>query len=121
MEICMRKKMIIFLVSVTCAISLSACADNSQVQSDTSQSENTQNESSQANADTDSEVPATETDAVENDQLWKSPLGYSMTYDPSLFTQESVDSTDYVWNLQKALLILHHHLKRGCPTFQSIK
>jgi hypothetical protein len=102
-DICMRKKIIIFLVSVTCAISLSACADNSQVQSDTSQSENTQNESSQANADTDSEVPATETDAVENDQLWKSPLGYSMTYDPSLFTQESVDSTDYFTCLQDNL------------------
>jgi hypothetical protein len=102
-NICMRKKMIIFLVSVTCALSLSACADNSQVQSDTSQSENTQSESSQANADTDSEVPTTETDAVENDQLWKSPLGYSMTYDPSLFTQESVDSTDYFTCLQDNL------------------
>jgi hypothetical protein len=91
----MRKKIIIFLVSVTCAISLSACADNSQVQSDTSRSENTQSESPQIKADTDSEISATETDAVENDQLWKSPLGYSMTYDSSLFTQESVDSTDY--------------------------
>jgi hypothetical protein len=34
-DIGMRKKIIIFLVSVTCALSLSACADNSQVQSDT--------------------------------------------------------------------------------------
>jgi hypothetical protein len=90
-------------VSVTCALSLSACGDNSQVQSDASQSENTQSESPQVNADTDSEIPATETDTVENDQLWKSPLGYSMTYDPSLFTQESVDSTDYFTCLQDNL------------------
>lgn len=109
----MKKRMMALLLTVTCVISCAACVGKERSQPDGS---------AQKEADTIGEEIAPDTKAEETDKtetgggeyeypaegagtvVWESPLGYSMTYDPAVFTLDDTGEADvFTYNTTEKL------------------
>lgn len=105
----MKRKLTALLLAIVCAASLSACKGGKENKSD----ENTVQETN-ASADSKGNVPAAETDTTDEADKdteteggeqeypsedagtveWESPLGYSLTYDPTVFTLDDTGEAE---------------------------
>lgn len=118
----MKKKNLALLLAVTCVISCSACADKTGNQLDNSTQKETDAVGGEIAPDTkteetDTAVEMEETDTTEADGVeyeyptedagtvaWESPLGYSMTYDPTVFTLDDTGEADvFTYNTAETL------------------
>lgn len=109
----MKKKIIALLLAVTCVISCSACAGKGGKQSNGSTQKETDASDGEITTDTKSE----ETELAEEDSgeyeypsedagtvTWESPLGYSMIYDPTIFTLDDTGEADvFTYNTAETL------------------
>lgn len=110
-EMDVKKKILVLLLAVTCVISCSACAGKEGSQSDG----NVQKETDVVGGETALDTKAEETDKAQTEEVdtteadggeyeypsedagtvaWESPLGYSMTYDPTVFTLDDTGEAD---------------------------
>lgn len=117
----MKKKMLALLLAVTCVISCAACAGKEGKGTDGS----VQKETDAVGGETALDTKAEETDKAETEEInqaetgggeyeypsedagtveWESPLGYSMTYDPTVFTLDDTGEADvFTYNTAEKL------------------
>lgn len=117
----MKKKILVLLLAVTCVISCSACADRGGNQPDSS----AQKETDAVDGDITPDTKTEETDTAETEEVdtteadggeyeypsedagtvaWESSLGYSMTYDPTVFTLDDTGEADvFTYNTAEKL------------------
>lgn len=120
-EMNMKKKILALLLAVTCVISCSACASKEGSQSDGI----VQKETDVVGGETALDTKAEETDKAETEETdqteadggeyeypsedagtvaWESPLGYSMTYDPTVFTFDDTGEAEvFTYNTAEKL------------------
>ncbi len=120
-EMSMKKKILALLLAVTCVISCSACAGKEGGQPDG----NVQKETGAVGGETTLDTKAEETDKAQTEETdqaetgggeyeypsedagtveWESPHGYSMTYDPTVFTLDDTGEADvFTYNTAEKL------------------
>lgn len=94
----MQKKMLVLLLAAVCAVSCLACAGKEEIQPDGSTQKETDPMDEETGAGT---------------VVWESPLGYSMTYDPAVFTLDNTGETD--------VFTYHTAEKLDAPVYLSIQ
>lgn len=114
----MKKKVLALFLAVACALSCAACAGKAGNGADSSAPNETEAADGKTTPDTTPEETApVETIPAEEDGggyeypsedagpvLWESPLGYSMTYDPTVFTLDDTGEADiFTYNTAEKL------------------
>lgn len=109
----MKKKILALLLAVFCAISCSACAGKEGNVTDGSNQRETDTVGGEITPDEKTEeTDKTETGGVEYEYtsenagtvIWESTLGYSMTYDPTVFTLDDEGEADvFTYNTAEEL------------------
>lgn len=117
----MKKKFLALLLAGACVLSCAACADKAESQSDGS----VQTETGAVGGETTLDTKAAGTDQAQTEEtdqsetsggeyeypsedaepiLWESPLGYSMTYDPTVFTLDDTGEAEiFTYNTAEEL------------------
>lgn len=114
----MKKKFLAILLAVSCVLSVTACAGKEENQVDSSIAEETEVADEEAVLNTESleaDVSETEEAYVEDEgyeypsedntsAVQESEIGYSMTYDPSVFTLDDTGEADiFIYNTAEDL------------------
>lgn len=114
----MKKKLLVLLVTLGCLISLSACAGKKENVTVGDNEDNTVTVSTESESDiqitetnsTDAEETFVESEVYEyppkdnTSAVWESERGYSMTYNPSVFTLDDTGEADiFIYNTAEKL------------------